>query len=142
MEPRTKEGRTRVISPAARNCPSCPRLYQLIETIRTLSHEFVDVVDELEAEDDVVAHHEVDPHAVDRAFFDLEGAHLLGVVVLELQLNVAVRPALAHQLNAQDLHLCRLVFLEVFLIDVAEQRLLVGLQRLVILVLSEQGSTR
>lgn len=104
--------------------------------MHTLSHQFVDIVDELEAEDDVVAHHEVDPHAIDRSLFDLEGAHLFGVVILELQLNVAVGPALTHQLNAQDLHLCRLVFLEVLLVDVAEQRLLVVLQGLVVLVLS------
>lgn len=103
-----------------RNCPSYPRLYPLTQAIITLGHQFVDVVDELEPEDDVVAHHEVDPHAVDRSLFDLEGPHLLWIVVLEFQLNVAIWPALAHQFNAQDLHLCWFVFLEVLLVDVAE----------------------
>ena len=63
-------------------------------------------------------------------------------MVPEFQLNISAGPALSHQLDLDDLYLCRLVLLQLFLLDVAKQRLLVLLQCLVILVLSERGVTR
>lgn len=96
--------------------------------MHTLRHEFVDIVDEFESEDDIVADDEVNAHAVERAFFDGELAHLLGIMISEFELDVAIWSSLSDQLNAHDLHLCRLVLFQLFFLDVSEQCMFVLLE--------------
>ena len=132
----TRAGQRRVPSPGAQSCPSCPRPCRLHKASATLGEQFVDVVDELEAEDDVVANDEVDAHAVQRALLDGELAHFLLVVVPEVQLDVSTRTSLTHQLDSHDFHLRRLVLLQLILLDVPQQTLLVLLQSLIVFVLN------
>jgi hypothetical protein len=107
------------------NCPFCLHPCRLDNLNFTFCHEFVDVIDELEAKDDVISNHEVNTHAVEGSFFDCKLAHLLLIVVSEVELNVAVGPALAYKLNSHYFHFCRLVLLQSFLLDVSQQLLLI-----------------
>ena len=61
----TRAGQRRAASPGEQSCPSCPRPCRLHIASVTFGQQFVDVVDEFEPEDDVVANDEVDAHAVE-----------------------------------------------------------------------------
>ena len=84
----------------------------------------------------------MDAHAVKCVLFDGELPHLLLVMVLEVQLDVSTRPALTHQLDLDDLHLSRLVLLQLLFLDVSQQALLVLLKRLIVFILNQPTHTR
>lgn len=112
--------RRRALSLGEQSYPSYPRLYPLHRHFLTLGHQFVDVVNEFQSEDDVVANVEVNSHAVKGAFFNGELSHLLLVMVAEVKLDVTMRASLAHQLDFHYFHLSRLVFFQLLLLDVAQ----------------------
>jgi hypothetical protein len=61
----------------------------MLRSESTFCHKFVNIVDELESEDDIVPDNKVNSHAVDATFFDGEFSHLLGIVIFEFEENIA-----------------------------------------------------
>ena len=119
-----------------RSFPSCPRPCRLNHPNFTLGQHLVDVVHKLQSEYDIVSHDEVDTHAVNRCFLDLELPDFFWIVVAERKSNVSLWSALANQFDLDYLHLCRLILLQLLLFYVTQKSLLVLLERLIVLILN------
>lgn len=106
----------------------------LVLILVDLGQHLVDVVHKLQSEYDVVSHDEVDTHAVNRPFLDLELPDFFRVVIAERKSNVSLWSALANQFDLDYLHLSRLILLQLLLFYVTQKSLLILLERLIVLI--------